>query len=67
MAEVIMSRAAIAQHADEAAAAWARNSNAPKPANPFDQNVLPEHFRVWACDFERQLVRHSAPEAEASA
>lgn len=67
MAETIMSRAVIAQHADEAAAFWARNPEAPKPGNPFDVNVQPEHHRVWVCDFERQLVRHTAPEGETSA
>lgn len=67
MAETIMPRATIALHADEAAATWVRNSAAPKPANPFDPIVQPEHHRVWRCDFERHLLRHSVPDGETSA
>jgi hypothetical protein len=68
MAETIMPRATIAWHADEAAAAWVRDPQGPKPQNPFDANVQPEHHRVWACDFQRQLLRHSAPaDAESGA
>ncbi len=63
MPETIMSREAIARSADEAAEAWARNPDGPKPQNPFDAIVQPEHHRVWACDFERQLVRHSCPDS----
>lgn len=69
---LILSRAAIQKLADAAAqewtAAWLLDPAAPRPANPFNEHIEPDHFRCWACDFERALLAHSAlPETEASA
>lgn len=67
MPDLIVSREAIARMADEAAAQWATHPSTPKPANPFDEHLHPEHHRAWKASFERELLRHSAPEAEGSA
>jgi hypothetical protein len=67
----ILSRQAIALQADAAAknwtAAWLQDSAAPKPANPYDQHVHPDHYRAWAASFERSLVVFSADDVEVSA
>jgi hypothetical protein len=68
----ILSRQAIALQADAAAknwtAAWLQDPAAPKPANPHNEHIEPDHFRCWECDFQRALLEHSAlPETEGSA
>ena len=72
MENTIMSRAAIAAQADNAARAWCANPADPKPANPYSEAMQPDHFRAWAASFSRSLLAHSllahsAPECEASA
>ena len=68
---LITSRQQITRDADAAAWAWVeafkQDPAAPKPANPYSEHIEPDHFRCWACDFERALVAHSADEAETSA
>jgi len=63
----IISRETIARLADHAARKWAGNPEGRKPESPFDPITQPEHHREWKAAFERFLVLHSAPDAEASA
>lgn len=65
--EAIVSRETIARMADGSARHWCANPTEPKPANPFDSVVAPDHARAWQAAFERFLLLHSAPEAEGSA
>lgn len=67
MPEPIISRASIAEMADAAAARWVADLSLGKPQNPYDEFSSPQARRQWQCDFERALVKHSAPEAEGSA
>lgn len=67
MTGAVMSRARIAQLADDVAATWVRNPHLAKPVNPFDPVTEPEHHAAWRASFERSLVCHSAPCAETSA
>lgn len=59
--EPITSIEAIARQASDAAARW--NPDAPKPANPYDEHVFPEHHREWQRRFEIALLRASQAEA----
>jgi hypothetical protein len=65
--EPIISREVIARLADNAAARWAKSPTSPKPTCPFDEHLQPEAFKAWRATFERYLLLHSAPTAEASA
>lgn len=66
MSEPIITREEIARQADEAARLF---STAPKdaspPANPYPAGS--DAAAAWAASFQRQLLWHSAPDAEASA
>jgi hypothetical protein len=63
----IRTRESIARNAEAAALVWSRNPHHPKPANPHDAFLEPEHHREWQASFERFLVQFTAPECEASA
>lgn len=63
----VTSRERIAQQADEAARWWVAAPNFPKPKNPFDEAIHPEHHAEWKASFERYLLVHSAPAAEGGA
>lgn len=65
---LILSKEAIAQQADKAAAFWVKHPGASEPFNPYDQHLEPDHFKVWRAQFRRSLLEHSAlPETEGSA
>jgi hypothetical protein len=63
MSEPVVSREAIAKHADRAAKDFAQSGA--KPMNPFPSET--EAAAAWRACYERFLLLHSAPEAEGSA
>lgn len=66
MSEPILSREAIARHAEAAAARFAAApTGAAEPANPHP--IGSDAAAAWKACFERYLLAHTAPEGEASA
>jgi hypothetical protein len=63
----IQNREAIAARAEDAARTWVANPRQPRPANPFDEDLQPDHFHQFRASLERWLVALSAPECETSA
>ena len=63
--KTILSREAIAQQADQAAADWVAQPTRAKPANPFDPIEAPDAHKQWRCSFERSLLVHSTGESSA--
>ena len=61
----IVSREAIAQHAEAAAAAWVANPSAAHVPNPYDEFSHPEHHAQWRIAFESGLLAYSAETAVA--
>lgn len=66
MSEPIITREEIARQADEAARRFAQAPRgAEPPANPHPAGS--DAAAAWDASFQRQLLWHSAPDAEASA
>lgn len=66
MSEPIIPREQIAQQADEAARAFARAPQGSRPPpNPYPAGS--DAHAAWKASYERQLLWHTSPDAEASA
>lgn len=65
MPEPIVTRERIAEMADQAAQRFARGETAAPPDNPFP--VGSDAAAAWSASFQRQLLWHTAPDAQGSA
>lgn len=63
--EGIVSRERIAKQADEAAQAWVQDQGQPKPPNPFDAQLQPDHHCQWEASFARYVTIYSTGEVSA--
>jgi hypothetical protein len=61
----IIPRETISEQAREAARSWVASPKMPKPMNPYPPST--DAARQWGADFERWLLRESAPDADGGA